>query len=117
MPRQNITEQTEAEDIVRDTSRFFRSVSATTPVIPGSFNGKYALMLVVATDSEATEAQMDALETAIEAITGVHKAFVMIGPARIPLDRVPVDHDLRFLVEGIFSFEPTPVLRLSDRFW
>lgn len=108
MPRRNITEQTEAEVIVRDTSRFFRAVSATTSVIPGSFSGKYALMLVVATDAEVTEAQMDALETAIEAITGVHRAFVMIGPARIPLDRVPVDHDLRLRVEGSFTIEPTP---------
>jgi hypothetical protein len=109
MPRPNIKERTEAEVLATRTRDFFRSVSNVTPVIPNSYAGKYALMLAVAVNSEFTEANMDALETAIDALTEVHKSFVLIGPARIPTNRVPAGHDLRLGVEGRFSIEVTPV--------
>jgi len=109
MARPNIIEKTEAEIIAQNESRFFRPVFATTPAIPASYDGKYACLVAVATNAALDETQMDQLETAIEGITGVHKAFVLIGPARIPLDRVPADHELRIGVEGSFRIDPTPV--------
>jgi len=63
---------------------------------------------LVATNAALTETQMDALETAIEAITGVHKAYTLIGPARIPLDRVPAGHELAIWARAGFDIRPTP---------
>jgi len=110
MTRTNITEKTEAQVLVQSTGKFFRPVFASTPIIPASYNGKYVCIMAVATDVEVSEAQMDALETAIENISGVHKAFCLIGPARIPTDRVPVDHDLKIGVEGKFMIQAQPVV-------
>ena len=109
MDRSNITEKTEAEVLAASTAKFFRPVYTQTPVIPASYDGKYICLVAIAVDVDATEVQMDGMETDIEAITGVHKAFVMIGPARIPIDRVPADHDLRIGVEGSFRIDETPV--------
>jgi hypothetical protein len=108
MARTNIVERTEDEIIVQYTDRFFRRVFASTPAIPAAYDGKYAVMCALAVDIEASEAQMDAMETQIEAIANVHKAFVMVGPARIPLDRVPADHDLTIGVEASFNITPMP---------
>ena len=109
MPRTNITELTDAQVLLANTSKVFRPVFAQTPIIPPSYDGKYICLVAIAVDVAATEAQMDGMETSIEAIPGIHKAFVMIGPARIPLDRVPADCDLRIGVEGSFRIDPTPV--------
>ncbi len=108
MARSNITELTEDQVLARSTDRFFRRVSATTPIIPGTYSGKYVILAAIAIDVAASEAQMDGFEASIEAITGVHKAHVLVGPARIPLDRVPADHDLRIAVEGGFRIDAEP---------
>ena len=108
MARSNITELTDEQVLSRYTDRFFRRVSAKTPDIPASYDGKYVSAVLVATDAQLSEAQMDGLETAIESITGVAKAFVLIGPARIPLDRVPTGDELRIVVEAGFDIY-TPV--------
>jgi len=108
MARPNVSEMTEDEILVSHTDKFFRRVFAQTPIIPASYDGKYAVMCAIAINIDATEAQMDTLETQIEAITGVHKAFVMVGPARIPIDRVPAGHDLRIGIEAGFGISPTP---------
>ena len=110
MARTNITELTDAQVLVANTSKVFRPVFVQTPVIPATYNGKYAVLCAIAVNVQLSEAQMDALEVAIGAITGVHKAFVMIGPARIPIDRVPAGCDLRIGVEGSFRIDPTPVV-------
>ena len=109
MARKNITEQTEDQVLAQSTQKFFRPVFAQTPAIGAGYTGKFVCMIAVATDVEVNESQMDALETAIEAISGVHGAHCLIGPARIPLDRVPADHDLKIGIEGKFTVDPTPV--------
>ena len=108
MPRQNTTELTTDEIIERHCSKAFRPAMDETPPIPASYAGKYVCAVLVAVDSELTEDQMDSLETAIEALNGVHKAFVLIGPARIPIDRQPADTDLTIRVEAGFEIRPTP---------
>ena len=108
MARKNITELTEAEVIDQYTSKVFRPVMAETPPIPSTYDGKYVCAVLVATDSQLTETQMDQLETQIESISGVHKAFVLIGPARIPIDRQPADTDLTIKAEAGFQIKPTP---------
>jgi hypothetical protein len=108
MARTNIAELTEDQVIEAYTRKFFRPVFTSTPPIPASYDGKYVCLAAIAMDVELSEAQMDALETAIEAITGVHKAFVLIGSARLPLDRTPVDHDLTIGVEASFDIKPPP---------
>lgn len=107
--RANIVEKTEDEVLVQYTDRFFRAVHAETPEILPALTGKYALMVLVAADVEASEAEMDAFETGIEGLAGVTKAFVLIGPARIPLDRVPTGHDLFISVEAGFDIRPEAV--------
>ena len=106
--RQNIIEMTEADVIASDERKFFRPVFVRTPAIPAAYDGKYAVLCALAVDTELSEAQMDQLETAIEGITGVHKTFVLVGPARLPLDRVPDGHDLKIGCEGSFRIEPVP---------
>ena len=111
MARQNISEISNEDALVRYTDRFFRRASARTPDIPASYDGKYVSAVLVATDVSLTEGQMDGLETQIEAITGVYKAFVLIGPARIPLDRVPTGSELQIAVEAgfhVYTPEVTP---------
>lgn len=107
--RANIVEKTEEQVIEQYTDKFFRRVHASTPAIPASYAGKYAMMVVVATDVAPSEAQMDGFETDIEAITGVHKAFILVGPARIPTDRVPANHELFIGIEAGFDIKPEPV--------
>ena len=109
MTRPVIIERTTDEIVALSTDRAFRAVFSETPAIPASYAGKYALLCVMAIDIEATEAQMDAFQTQVEAIANVHKAFVLSGPHRIPLDRVPADHDLTIGTEAGFRIKPTPV--------
>jgi hypothetical protein len=108
MPRNNTTELTESQIIETYTNKVFGPVSAQSPTISASYAGKFVCVTLVATDAELSEAQMDALETSIEAITGVYKAFTLIGPARIPIDRKPVDTDLSIRVEAGFEITPIP---------
>jgi DNA-binding Lrp family transcriptional regulator len=108
MARSNIVEKTDEQVVAESTGKVFRPVFAQTPAIPASYDGKYVMMAAIAIDVEANEAQMDAFEASVEAITGVEKCFIMIGPARIPIDRVPADHDLRIGIEGSFRIDPTP---------
>lgn len=109
MTRANITERTEEEVIVSNEAKFFRPVYAKTPAIPITYDGKYVCLLAVVLDVKATEAQMDLLETSITSTSGVHNAFCLIGPARIPLDRVPSGYDLNIGVEGKFNITPEPI--------
>jgi len=108
MARINTSELTEDKLIEQYSGKVFRPVAAETPAIPASYDGKYVCAVLVAVNSELTEAQMDTLETSIEAIAGVHKAFTLIGPARIPVDRQPVDTDLTIRVEAGFEIRTTP---------
>jgi len=109
MARKNMTEQTEDEVLAQSTQKFFRPVFAQTPAIGAGYTGKYVCMVAVATDVALSEAQMNTLETSITAINGVFGSHCLIGPARIPLDRVPADHDLKIGIEGKFIVDPTPV--------
>jgi len=108
MPRRNIQEAAEADIVKNNTRLVFKPVHAETPAIPQSYDGKYALMMAIATDIEPSEAQMDQLEAAIEDITGVHKSFILIGPARLPLDRVPSGTDLSIWIDAGFAINPKP---------
>ena len=107
MPRPVLIEKTEAEIVVENTSKVFRPQSIRTGVVPPTFDGKHVLLCFVVVDVDPNEAQMDQFEIDIEAITGVFKAFIEIE-GRIPLDRVPVDHDLRIQGEIGFVIDPTP---------
>lgn len=107
--RSNIIEKTEAEVLQENTGKFFRPVFVQTPAIPAEYDGKYVCLAAIAVNVDLTEEQMDAIETAIEGITGVYKAFVLIGPARIPIDRTPEDCDLKIGVEASFRIDLTPI--------
>lgn len=106
--RSNIIELTEAQAIERYTDKFFRTVHAETPAIPATYDGKYVLLAVIAVNVQATEVQMDAFEASVDGIAGVHKCHILAGPARIPLDRTPADHDLIISIDGGFDIRPTP---------
>lgn len=108
MPRTNIIEKTEAEALAESSGKFFRPAHAETPAIPAAFDGKYVQLVAVVTDVELDDAAMDALETAIQELAGVQRAFVLIGSARIPVDRTPADHDLVAGVDMAFDIRPTP---------
>jgi hypothetical protein len=110
MARPVIVERTEEQVIARSTDRVFGAVFRETPAIPASYAGKYALLCVMAIDIQASEAQMDAFQTQVEAISNVHKAFVLSGPHRIPTNRVPADHDLTIGTEASFRIKSTPVV-------
>ena len=60
------------------------------------------------TDVALTDIQIASLQTQIEEISGVSNAFIRIGSCRLPLDRVPADHELKISVEAGFTI--TPVL-------
>lgn len=104
--RANIEELTEAQAIEQYTNRFFKPVVTETPAIPAAYDGKYACILALAVDYDLTEQQMDQLEAAIENINGVTKAFCLIGPARLPVDRVPANHNLIIRTEAEFDITP-----------
>jgi hypothetical protein len=108
MPRPNVLELTDAQVLKAYTGKVFREVSAETPPIPGTYAGKFVVAVLVAVNAEITEGQMDSLEVEIDAIVGVHKSFVLIGPARIPTDRQPVDNDLIIKVRAGFDVRTTP---------
>jgi hypothetical protein len=102
--RENIGEKTAAEMMAINPSKAFESARATTPAIPETYGGKYVNIMAVATNSAMTEEQMDLLEIAVEEITGIHKAFCLIGPARIPTDRVPDGFELKIRCRAKFMF-------------
>jgi hypothetical protein len=101
--RENIGEKTAAEMMAINPSKAFKPARATTPAIPETYSGKYVNIMAVATDSAMTEEQMDLLEIAVEEITGIHKAFCLIGPARIPTDRVLDGYELRIKCRAKFT--------------
>jgi hypothetical protein len=109
MTRPVIIERTTDEVVQRSTDRVFGAVFKETPVIPASYAGKYALLCVMAVDIQATEEQMDTFQTQLEAIPNVHKAFVLSGPHRLPLDRVPEGDELRVGAEASFRIRTPPV--------
>ncbi|MCP4304721.1 MAG: hypothetical protein GY788_07560 [bacterium] len=109
MDRPVVVEKTEAEVIAQSTSRVFRRVQAKTGVIPAAYDGKYVVAALIAINTDATQAQMDGFEVDVEGITGVYNCDILSGPHRIPVDRVPADHDLRILLEAGFDIRPTPV--------
>jgi hypothetical protein len=108
MARVNVIERTDDEVRVSDTRKYFRPAVETVSV-PVTYAGKYIVLCAVVTDIEASEAQMDSLETSIEAIPGVHAAHVRIGPARIPHDRLPAGADLIARIGLEIDMIPTPV--------
>lgn len=109
MARGNITELTDEQVVSRSKDRFFRKVYKETPSIPlAAYNGKYVCAVLVAVDSALSEAEMDTLEAGIDAVANVHKSFCLIGPARIPVDRVGAGNDLHIGVEAGFDIRPEP---------
>ena len=110
MTRSNIVEKTEADVIVQSPTKFFKPVFVSTPALPPEYDGKYVCLLGVATEGPMSEEQMDILEATLEALPEVYKAMCSIGPARIPLDRIPAGYDLKIGVEGKFIIEPIPVV-------
>lgn len=108
MARPTIIERTNNEVLVERAELYFKKVYKEVQS-PVTYSGKHAILAVIVTNISPSEAQMNALETAIEGLTGIHKAHVMIGPARIPLDRVPAGNDLFIGVEAGFDIRATPV--------
>ncbi len=108
MARPIVTELSDEQIVERYRDNTFRKVYARTNAIPASYDGKYALLTAIAVNSQITEAQMDALEGLIEGIAGVHKAFVLVGPSRIPTDRVGDGEELFIEVDCNFEMEETP---------
>ena len=96
-----LTELTDAEAFVASTSKFIRPARREFTV-PDALSGQYVTAVGVVTAVELSEAQQTALQDAIELITGVTQAKVLIGPTRLSLDRMPtdtVDTDYQFKVQ------------------
>lgn len=100
MARANVIELTDEEVLALSTDRFFKAARDETGAIPVAYDGKYYCVAAIVTNVALTEAQMDDLEAQIDAIAGVAKSFVRIGPVRIPLDRVPAGDDLVVQIES-----------------
>ncbi len=107
MTRPIVVELTDEQILERYKDNTFRTVHSRTNPIPSTYAGKYAILAAIAVNEEATEAQLDALQVAIEAInpTLIHKAFVLVGASRIPTDKVGVDEDLFIEVTANFNVE------------
>jgi hypothetical protein len=105
-----IIELTEDDLISVYDTKFFRPVYACTPSIPAEYDGKYALSVVMAVNGDYDQAQIDAIATQIETqYASIHKVFILAGPHRIPLDRVPVGDELRGCISQQWDIE-TPVV-------
>ena len=85
-----LTEYTDEQAFVNSTTKFIRPESRQFNV-PDTMFGDYVSVVGVVTAVELNETQQAALETAIEAITGVSFAKVVIGPTRLSGDRMPTD--------------------------
>ena len=94
-----IVEKTEDELVVQYSDRVWRPVQRTITV-PDTLSGKYVTAVAVVTDVQLNDAQEATLEAAVEAITGVQLAKVLVGASRLSHDRLPADtaentYDLR----------------------
>ncbi len=107
MARPNIVELTDEQIVERNKDERFRKRYAETGVISSAYDGKYAILMAIAVNTQLTEGQMDTLQDLIEDITGVHKAFALLGPARIPVDKVEEGEELRIGVTGEFHIAQT----------
>jgi len=105
MARVNIDELTDEELRATYPRLVFKPVYAETPAIPSIMDGQYAQMLVVASNIQLSEAQMDQLEQAISDLPGISIAYTIVGSARIPLDRVPSNHNLKIWLNAGFTIE------------
>ena len=90
MPITEIIERSNADVIAQYTDRYLPKVYVETAAVPASYDGKYAQAIVIATNAKLDDTTSAQLEAAIEAITGVHKAF-HLAQGRIPVDLVPED--------------------------
>jgi len=90
MPTPGITEISDDEIVVRYSDRVFRPVSRSITV-PDTLNGKYVNAVAVVTPVALNDAQEAQLKTAIEAITGVDLAHILVGSSRLSHDRLPAD--------------------------
>jgi hypothetical protein len=69
--------------------------------IPPTYDGKFILVMAVALDANATDAQIAALEAAVNNLTGVADAKAMLGPAPVYLSTdIPVGYDLYLSAEA-----------------
>jgi hypothetical protein len=104
-----IRERTDEEVVARSTDRVFGNVRNVSEAISVTYDGKYACFGAVVTDVALTDVQLESLATQIEAISGVHKAFIRIGSCRLPIDRVPEGQELKISVEAGYTITPIPV--------
>jgi hypothetical protein len=104
-----INERTNDEVIVRSTDRYFQSARNITSPISVAYNGKYVCFGAIVTDVALDDAQIASLQIQIGEIPGVYAAFIRIGSCRIPIDRVPADHELKIGVEASYTITPIPV--------
>jgi len=75
--------------------------------IPPAYDGKFILVMAVALDANATDAQIAALETAVSNINGVADAKAMLGPAPVYLSTdVPDGYELYFSAEAGWLLRP-----------
>ena len=93
-----ITEVSNDDIIICDAERVFRTATAESPPIPGAADGQHVVLLAVTSPVAATDAQIAALEAAVESLPGVTHALALIGPSRLPVDRLPPDTTLRLHV-------------------
>jgi len=113
MPTPGITEISNDEIVVRYSDRVFRPVSRSITV-PDTFSGKYVSAVAVVTNVALNDAQEAQLIAAIEAITGVDLAHVLVGSSRLSHDRLPADtaettYDLEVRVEMGLNAKATEV--------
>ncbi len=98
----NIVELTDAEILERNEHHRFRRQFSETDAIGPAYDGKYALMVVLAVNINPTEEQIAGFIADVEALAGIYKALPMVGPARIPVDKVDAGEELKIGVTGEF---------------
>lgn len=98
---------------IAELQRFVRSKYEETPAIPNAYNGKYAQVMVLVTDTQVVDPT--ALQNAITNINGVTYANRMIQGLidltnLVPADTAENQYDLVVGVEAGYKIKITPIV-------
>ena len=103
--RTSIIQRTDDDLLTESIDKRFRPALATFSGVPP---GLHIVSVVLSTPARLTDAQLNALETAIKAINGVNAALVMVlGPvAGTPTP--PANHAIDLQLSMNFATRPLP---------
>ena len=94
---EDLIELTDEQAIVQSPGKFFRPVVSEIGPLP---DDQHILTIGVAVSSALDEAERTTLEAAIEAISGVQKAVVLISGKTPTTGRVPVTHEMHLQTQS-----------------